>query len=424
MSKTLQQKNTRYLLIWLPLVLLIGTILFYILMSAHAHHMEEEQLELKQENIWNALLTNSGTPGIHINGEYDLLPGTPVRADLLHQQRDTSIYYPAGKEWIAFKMLTEQRLLKGRPYQLTTYVSSKEVTHLIVKVFIAEVCVFILLLAAIVVVNRRTSGLLWKPFYATMKEVNDYDIVNNQSLALTAQTGIQEFDRLNQVITTMIGNVTLAYSNQKQFVENASHELQTPLAIIRSKLDLLINSPEITEETAHLLADITEANDRLSQMNRNLLLLTKIDNHQFPDQSIINLSHTLEKLLANYQDYHEGDPLQIQTSIQPRVSLKANASLIEILINNLINNAFVHNIPNGWIHISLSPHTLIIENTGHPVEGETDRLFERFKKGREQSTTTGLGLSLVQRICLIYQFRLRYSYSDTIHRITVDFDPA
>jgi signal transduction histidine kinase len=423
MSKTLQQKNTRYLLIWLPLVLLIGTILFYILMSAHAHHMEEEQLELKQENIWNALLTNSGTPGFHINGEYDLLPGTPVRADLLHQQRDTSIYYPAGKEWIAFKMLTEQHLLKGQPYQLTTYVSSKEVTHLIVKVFIAEVFVLILLLAAIVVVNRRTSGLLWRPFYATMQEVNDYDIVNNQSLALTVQTGIQEFDQLNQVITTMIGNVTLAYSNQKQFVENASHELQTPLAIIRSKLDLLINSPDLTEETAHLLADITEANDRLSQMNRNLLLLTKIDNHQFPDQSIINLSHALEKLLANYQDYHEGGPLQIQTSIQPRVSLKANASLIEILINNLINNAFVHNIPDGWIHISLSPQTLIIENTGHPIEGGTDRLFERFKKGREQSTTTGLGLSLVQRICLIYQFRLRYGYSENIHRITVDFDP-
>jgi signal transduction histidine kinase len=424
MSKTLQQKNTRYLLIWLPVVLLIGTILFYILMSAHAHHMEEEQLELKQENIWSALLTKSGTPGFHINGEYDLLPGTPVRTSLLHQQRDTSIYYPAAKAWIAFKMLTEQRLLNGQPYQLTTYVSSKEVTHLIVKVFIAEVFVFILLLAAIVVVNRRTSGLLWKPFYATMKEVNDYDIVNNQSLALTAQTGIQEFDQLNQVITQLIGNVTLAYSNQKQFVENASHELQTPLAIIRSKLDLLINSPELTEETAHLLADITEANDRLSQMNRNLLLLTKIDNHQFPDQSIINLSHTLEKLLANYQDYYEGDPLQIQSSIQPRVSLKANASLIEILINNLINNAFVHNIPDGWVHVSLSPRTLTIENTGHPIEGGTDRLFERFKKGREQSTTTGLGLSLVQRICLIYQFHLRYSYSDNIHLITVDFDPA
>jgi signal transduction histidine kinase len=424
MSKTLQQKNTRYFLIWLPVVLLIGTGLFYILMSAHAHHMEEEQLELKQANIWNALLTNREALASHITGEYDLLPGTPVPPDLLHQQRDTSIYYPASKEWIAFKILTGQHLLKGQPYQLTTYVSSKEVTHLIIKVFIAEVFVFILLLIAIVIINQKSSGLLWKSFYTTMKEVNDYDIVNNQFLSLATETGIREFNQLNQVITQLIGKVALAYSNQKQFVENASHELQTPLAIIRSKLDLLINSSELTEETALLLADITAANDRLSQMNRNLLLLTKIDNHQFPDQSIFNLSHTLEKLLAYYQDYYDGDPLDIKKSIQPHITIKANSSLLDILINNLINNAFVHNIPNGWVHVSLTPQTLTIENTGHPIEGGTDRLFERFRKGREQSTTTGLGLSLVQRICLIYQFRLQYNYSENIHRITVDFLPA
>jgi signal transduction histidine kinase len=424
MSNTLQQKNTRYLLIWLPVVLLIGTILFYRLMSAHAHHMEEEQLELKQENIWNAFLNNPETPAAHITGEYDLLPGTFIGAVLLHQQRDTNIYYPAGKGWVGFKILTEQRLLKGQPYQLTTYVSSKEVTHLIIKVFIAEVSVFILLLAAIVVINRKTSGLLWTPFYATMKAVHDYDILNNQSLSLASQTGIREFDQLNQVINQLIGNVTQAYSNQKQFVENAAHELQTPLAIIRSKLDLLINSPQLTEETASLLADITEANDRLSQMNRNLLLLTKIDNHQFPEQSSINLSQVVQKLLAYYQDYYDGGPLDIQSSIQPRVTLHANVSLIDILLNNLINNAFVHNIPDGYIHVSLDPHTLIIENTGHPIEGGTAPLFERFKKGREASKTTGLGLSLVKRICLIYQYQLHYTYTNQIHRITVAFDPA
>jgi signal transduction histidine kinase len=424
MSKTLQQKNTRYFLIWLPLVLLAGALLFYILMSAHAHHMEEELLELKQKNIWNTFINSHEAIATHITGEYDLLQGTPLYGDLLHTQRDTSIYYPADKEWVVFKILTSQYLLKGKPYQLTTYIASKEITHLIIKVFIADVFVFILVLIAIVVINRKSSGLLWRPFYATMKKVTDYDIVNNQSLQLTEHTGIREFDQLNQVITQLIGNVTLAYSNQKQFVENASHELQTPLAIIRSKLDLLINSPDLTEETAHLLADITEANDRLSQMNRNLLLLTKIDNHQFPDQSVINLSHVLEKLLVYYQDYHDGEPLRIQTSIQPQVSLKANVSLLEILLNNLVNNAFVHNIPDGYVHVSLSSRTLIMENTGYPIEGGTDRLFERFKKGREQSTTTGLGLSLVQRICLIYRFRLVYSYSENIHRITVEFDPA
>jgi signal transduction histidine kinase len=421
MTRTLQQKSTRYFLIWLPLVLLVGTGLFYILMSMHAHHMEEEQLELKQENIWNAIAANREMPAAHITGEYDLAKGSPVRSHLLDIRRDTAIYYPVSKDWMSFKLLTEQHVLNGQPYQLTTYVSSREITHLIIKVFIADIFVFILLLAAIVVINRISSGRLWQPFYVTLKAVQTYDINQNQSLPLDGQTGTWEFDQLNQVITHLIGHVNQAYSSQKQFTENASHELQTPLAIIRSKLDLLIDSSTLTEETAGLLADITEANDRLSQLNKNLLLLTKIDNHQFPDQSSVKVSEAIEKLLAHYQDHHGGDLPVIRKSIQPGIGIKANASLIDILLSNLINNAFIHNIPNGYIDVRLDNKVLVIENTGHSIEGETGRLFERFKKGREESKTTGLGLSLVQRICGIYHFDLHYHYGENIHRITVMF---
>jgi len=401
--------------------LLVGTGLFYILMSMHAHHMEEEQLELKQENIWSAIVANRDSSAAHITGEYDLAKGNSVRSGLLDIQRDTAIYYPVSKDWRPFKLLTEQHILNGQPYQLTTYISSREITHLIIKVFIADVFVFILLLAGIVVINRISSGLLWQPFYVTLKAVQTYDITQNQSLVLDGQTGTREFDQLNQVVTHLIGHVNQAYSNQKQFTENASHELQTPLAIIRSKLDLLIDSSTLNEETASLLADITEANDRLSQLNKNLLLLTKIDNHQFPDQSSVGLSEAIEKLLAYYQGFHDGDLPVIRKSIQPGIGVKANAVLIDILLSNLINNAFVHNIPNGYIHIQLNSRALMIENTGHPIKGETERLFERFKKGREESKTTGLGLSLVQRICGIYHFDLYYHYAENIHRITVTF---
>jgi signal transduction histidine kinase len=421
MSKSLQQKNTRYFLLWLPVVLLIGTGLFYILMSRHTHHMAEEQLKLKQENIWNAFLANREMPAPHITGEYDLVGGYPLPGGLLDKQRDTSIYYTANNEWIAFKILTEQHLIKNQPYQLTTYISSKEIMHLIIKVSIAEVLVFVLLLAAIVIINQKSSGWLWRPFYATMKQLQEYDITQNQSLSLTEQTGTREFDQLNQVLSRLIGHVHLAYSNQKQFVENAAHELQTPLAVIRSKLDILINSSTLTEETAHLLADITQANDHLSQLNKNLLLLTRIDNNQFPDRTSIPLSDNLENLITYYQAYYDGELPAIEKSIQPGVQLDANSSLLEILINNLVNNAIVHNLPDGYVRIRLTPQELVIENTGPPIKGDTARLFERFAKGQEQSRTTGLGLSLVKRICAIYQFGLQYDYAKGIHRISVRF---
>jgi signal transduction histidine kinase len=254
-----------------------------------------------------------------------------------------------------------------------------------------------------------------------MNQLQEYDIIQNKILPLPAQTGTREFDQLNQALTRLIGHVHLAYSNQKQFVENAAHELQTPLAVIRSKLDLLINSSTLTEETASLLADITQANDHLSQLNKNLLLLTRIDNHQFPDRTDIPLSDALEKLVAYYQAYYDGDLPAIAKFIEPGVHLNANGSLVEILINNLVNNAIMHNLPNGYVRIRLNPQELVIENTGPPIEGDTTRLFERFAKGQEQSRTTGLGLSLVKRICSIYQYGLYYQYAQGKHRITVTF---
>src|SRR5258708_6677844 len=422
MSKSMQQKNTRYFLIWLPFVLLVGTLLFYLMLTMHVHHMQEKQLELKQKNILNAFLAKPDSIAMHIIGEYDIVKGSPIPSDKLRGPRDTSIYYTDNKEWVAFDIWTKQYTVKGNPYQLTTYISSKEITHLIIKVFIAEIFIFILLLSAIVIINRKSSGLLWRPFYTTMKKVKEYDINKNQSLRLDKQTGISEFDQLNQVLANLINDVNQAYSNQKQFVENASHELQTPLAIIRSKLDLLIDTPNLTEETAGLLADITDANDRLSQLNKNLLLLTKIDNNQFPELTRINISGVIEKLLIYYQAYYDENPPLIIKSIQRDIYLVANSSLMEILIGNLINNSMVHNIPNESIHIQLNNKELIIENTGHSIIGETDQLFEQFKKGREQSKTTGLGLSFVKQICHLYRFDLQYSYAENIHRIRVGFE--
>jgi signal transduction histidine kinase len=421
MSKSLQQKSTRYFLIWLPLVLLIGTLLFYVMLRMHVHHMQEKQLELKQKNILDALIANPNAIAMHIKGEYDIVRGSSVPASRPGGPGDTTIYYPENKEWVAFDMWTKQYLDKGIPYQLTTYISSKEITHLIVKVFIAETFIFVLLLGAIVIINRKSSDLLWRPFHTTMKKVKGYDINKNQSFLLVQQTGISEFDQLNQTIANLISDVNLAYSNQKQFVENASHELQTPLAIIRSKLDLLINAPVLTEETANLLADITDANDRLSQMNKNLLLLTKIENNQFPEQTRINLSDVIEKLLIYYQGHYDEDLPLIRKSVERSIHLAANFSLVEILISNLIHNSIIHNTLNGYVDIQLRNREFIIENTGHPIVGGTDQLFERFKKGREQSKTTGLGLSLVKQICYIYQFDLQYGYEEGIHRVQVNF---
>lgn len=416
MNKTLEQKNTGYLLVWLPLLLLAGSLLFYVMLNYQAHHMQEKQLELKQQNVWRAFSTQTGSMPLHITGEYDIDETKTVPTGSSNEPRDTSLYYKGTNQHINFQILTGHFGWHGKHYQVTTYVSSTEISHLIIKVFIAEIVIFLFLLLAIVIINRRSSRLLWQPFYDTMQRAGAYDVVGNPLLELEKQTGITEFNQLNDGLTDLVGRVNKVYNNQKQFVENASHEMQTPLAIIRSKLEFLINDPALTERTAVLLGDITEANERLSQLNKSLLLLAKIDNNQFPRQDRVNISEVLEKILRNYQEHYEDFPI-LTKSVKTRVMILSNLSLIEILLNNLIGNAVVHNVPGGCIKIHLDEHKLVIENTGAEILQDPQELFERFKKGDDASKTTGLGLALAKQIALLHKFRLEYDYENKVHRL-------
>ena len=215
--------------------------------------------------------------------------------------------------------------------------------------------------------------------------------------------------------------VHTAYYNQKQFVENASHEMQTPLAIIRSKLELLINQTGLTENTAAQLADITEANDKLSQMNRTLLLLAKIENNQFPNTESINFSTLLQKEVSVLKNHYDDTFPALTVAITEDVTLLANLSLLEVLIHNLVINAVEHNINDGKINIKLSNTSLVIENTGLPLSQPAETLFERFKKGSHKSRTTGLGLALVKQICVLYNYTVIYQYADGLHKMEVAF---
>jgi signal transduction histidine kinase len=192
------------------------------------------------------------------------------------------------------------------------------------------------------------------------------------------------------------------------------------LAIIRSKLELLFNQPALTEKSASLIADITEANDRLSQMNRTLLLLAKIENNQFPETERVDIAQLLQKTIDVFRGHYEELPV-INITIESTVTVPVNRVLIDVMLSNLIKNAIEHNQPEGHITISLSKNRLTIENTGPALTVPPHELFERFKKGSHQTKTTGLGLALVKQICNLYQFTVTYHYSGNRHRVMVVF---
>jgi signal transduction histidine kinase len=407
MSQPLQQKNTRSLLTWLPLVMLAGSVFFYLILMGHIRHMKHQQLQLKQNNVWKAYAPDTARVPIKIAGEYEITPGETPEA----LTEDS-----ANLAW-----MKQTHQLNGKPYTITTYISAKEYRHLLIKVTIAEAIVFIVLLISIVIINWWESRRLWTPFYSTMNAVRGYDIRHNKPLPLDTTTGIEEFDRLNKTLLDLIDHVDQAYRNQKQFTENASHELQTPLAIIRSKVELLIEGPSLNEDSAQLLQEITEANERLSQMNKNLLLLTRIDNGQYPEAERVDVSGLLERLTGFFRDYYANEGMKTKTAISNGVAISANPALIEILVNNLLRNAYIHNLPGGWVDIRLSDKELVIRNSGPMLDGDPERLFDRFRKGHVDNRTTGLGLALVRQIAQLYHYAIRYTYQDGVHQLHVSF---
>jgi signal transduction histidine kinase len=407
MSEALQQRNTRSLLTWLPLVMLAGSVFFYLILKGHIRHMKHLQLQLKQDNVWKAYTLDTVHVPMKLAGEYEIARGE-IPDDIAADS--------ANLAW-----LRQTHRLNGEPYVITTYISAMEYRHLLIKVGIAEAIIFILLLIAIVVVNRSESRRLWTPFYSTMIAVRGYDIRQNKPLSLDANTGTEEFDRLNKTLLELIDHVDQAYRNQKQFTENASHELQTPLAIIRSKVELLIEGPGLNEDSAQLLQEITEANERLSQMNKNLLLLTRIDNGQFPEVQRVDVSGRLEQLTDFFKDYYANEGVITKSVIPAGVEVSANPALIEILVNNLLRNAYIHNLPGGWVDVQLSSKELVIKNSGPVLEEDPERLFDRFRKGRVDNRTTGLGLALVRQISQLYEYGIRYTYQDGVHQLRVSF---
>ena len=390
-------------------------------MQMQAHHMQEKQLALKQLNVWTAFVNSNGTIARSIQGEYDIVPGLLKETTKSSAPRDTSIYLPQKNKILPFALLSSQFEWNRDKYIVSAYVSSTEISHLTIKVFITETVILLLLLLSIVLLNKRNSQILWKPFFDTLTRVKEFDVTRNESINLPNETNTKEFKELNKAFGDLIEKVNIAYYNQKQFVDNASHEMQTPLAIIRSKLELLINQPGLTESTAAQLGDITEANDKLSQMNRTLLLLAKIENNQFLNTESINFSNLLHKEVSLLKKHYDDDFPELIASITDDVTLVANLSLLEILIHNLVINAVEHNIQGGSISINLSNSLLIIENTGLPLSQPAQTLFERFKKGSHKSRTTGLGLALVKQICVLYNYNVMYTYANGLHKIEVNF---
>ncbi|MDR2994855.1 MAG: HAMP domain-containing histidine kinase [Bacillus cereus] len=332
-----------------------------------------------------------------------------------------SYYNKAEGHEVDYRIYYKEINIQGNPYILMSRIAMIEDKDLISTLVGQYGILFLILLVCTLLVQRIISRKLWKPFYSSLSKADNFDIIKG-NVPHFDKVDIKEFDWLNTILSNLISNNQKAYNQQKEFVQNASHELQTPLAVFQSKLDVFFQEPNLSEkqvETIHSLYDILS---RLTRLNKNLLLLARIDNNQFKETENIDFRQVLEKQLDYLTVLVESEGIAITTNIED-VILSANKILLESLINNLVVNSIRHNTAtaDAQIIITLSESSFIIENTGEKQPLDSDKIFRRFSRTSENKKGNGLGLSIAYQVCKLHGWEIIYSCQNSMHRFEVKF---
>ena len=231
---------------------------------------------------------------------------------------------------------------------------------------------------------------------------------------------IDEFNALNSAWTQMTQKMNQDYESLKAFADNASHEMQTPLAVINSKLDLLIQDQRITEKSMQHVQAMYHAVDKLTKLNQSLLLITKIENNQFKEKPRIDLSTVLKERLSNLEELILSRQLTVNTDLEES-TVSMHPVLADILINNMLVNAIRHNDSGGVINIAAGKGSVKITNSGCNSPLDQNTIFNRFEKSNA-SDGTGLGLAIVKQICDTYQFKIEYSFQKGLHDFKIVYN--
>lgn len=412
--KLIDKTSLYYILFTLP-VLVISAIFSYWFMMHELGESNEDLLQTRAEVVEQHLLQND-TLILNIFKENKELFIKEIdrKVSILQKISDTLIYSEIQKEFVMNKMLSKSVKLNNRNYLIKVWKASMEndeVLEVIITVFIT---ILVLLLLILFFINIKISKTLWNPFFETVNTIKKFNVSNGTTLEFK-KTSISEFQELNTSLKLMTEKMILDYNNQKKFSENASHEFQTPLAVIKSKIDLLLQSKNLTENEFNLLGSIDDSISKLSKINKSLLLLSKIENKQFENATKVFIKPILEKIISNYEAYIQEKEITIINSISSNYTLFINEELGYILLNNLIQNAIRHNVLQGKITITNESNSLIIANSGNEKELNANLIFERFEKKSNDSNSIGLGLSIVKEIAELNTISIIYNFENNQH---------
>ncbi len=341
-------------------------------------------------------------------------------SDTVFQFSDTLAMHPYWKRLEPYRKLKVSKEISGAYYEMELVDNFLEVDDMMDGVISILSRLFLTLGIILLFCSFLISRWLFEPFQKTLLQIKGFNLKRETPLHLSS-TSIKEFQQLNEFVENMTIKANRDYQSLKEFSENAAHEIQTPLAIAKGKLELLMEKGELTQKQLELIEDAQLSLTKLSRLGQSLTLLTKIDNKEFANQESINFSNVVHNNVKNFQEIAQLKNLNLTSTIHEPVALNCNPSLADILVGNLLKNAIRHNNKDGWIKVNLSDQQLSVKNTGNPPTVPPQQLFERFRKSNQSSSSLGLGLSIVQKICDVSGYRVQYDFQEGVHELCIRF---
>ncbi|MDX8340768.1 HAMP domain-containing sensor histidine kinase [Draconibacterium sp. IB214405] len=403
-------------------IFLSGLIVFYFVLRQQVNQNINVELQKRQTSIQNELKSahSTTTAPTDFEKKVEITPLSP-NLNPVEGYSDTLILDKTTGAYTAYRQLQFVSEVNGQKFLVKIFKSHAETDNLMVRIILSMTLLVVALIIGLLVLNRHISQKTLKSFYDTINKIKKYDLNTHEDFQLK-ETDVKEFNDLNKVLISMTERIKNDYYNLKEYTENASHELQTPIAVIISKMELLLQSDCMQEKELKTISDAYEASTRLSRLTNTLLLLSKIGNRQFPEVAKIDLTAIINTQLSFLEDVIDSKNITIESPDKSNF-VEMNPYLADILIANLLKNAIRHNNKSGFISITTSEKQITIANSGEKIQGSANDIFKRFYKSSSSDSSVGLGLAIVQKICEVSGFKALYSYEKNLHNFSIIFHP-
>lgn len=412
----------KYLYVTLLLVIGLWAVIFYIRMIDEVRDSLDDGLENDKMLVIKKVARDEATisrAGFEEHNYAMKLIKESRALQIKDNYKDTMMYTLNEMDLEPFRVLTTAFKNKNTYYELKVVASTLEQDDLIRTLLYSLIGLYVMILLSILVINNFLLRKIWIPFYHLLKQLKLFRLDKDDHI-VTTPTNVNEFIELNETVSRLVDQAVKTYTSQKHFIENAAHELQTPLAISLNRLELLCEEEGLSESSLDVIGKVMTTLQRLSRINRSLLTISKIENKQYGDTETIVLNHQVQALVHEFADFAAIKDVSIHLEEKHELVVTMNRDLCSIMISNLIKNAITHNLTHGGVKIIITNNKLIMENNGKDKVLPAAEIFKRFKKGSSAQNNTGLGLAIVDSISKIYDFEISYIYNG-MHRFTISF---